>query len=48
MSSLVSIESSNWRISSPESTGVLPRMTTYLGPRTEPAGVDTRMPPVTR
>jgi hypothetical protein len=26
----------------------LPRVTTYLGPRTEPAGVDIRMPPVTR
>ena len=30
------------------STGVLPRVTTNLGPRTEPAGVETRTPPVTR
>jgi hypothetical protein len=26
----------------------LPRVTTNLGPRTEPAGVETRTPPVTR
>jgi hypothetical protein len=45
---LVSIDFGSWRISPPESTGVLPRVTTYLGPRTEPAGVDIRMPPVTR
>jgi hypothetical protein len=32
----------------PDSTGVLPRVTTNLGPRTEPAGVETRTPPVTR
>jgi len=48
MSSLVSIDFSSWRISAPESTGVLPRVTTNLGPRTEPAGVETRTPPVTR
>jgi hypothetical protein len=30
-----------------ETTGVVPGVTTCLGPRTEPAGVDTR-PPVTR
>jgi hypothetical protein len=48
LSSAVSIYFSSWRISAPESTGVLPRVTIYFGPRTEPAGVDVRMPPVTR
>jgi hypothetical protein len=43
-----SMESNNCRISSADSTGVLPRVTTYLGPRTEPAGLDGRIPPVTR
>jgi hypothetical protein len=42
------VDFSSWRISPPESTGVLPRVSTYLGPRTEPAGVDNRIPPVTR
>ncbi len=45
---VVSIESSNLRASSAESTGVLPRLTTYLGPRTELAGLDYRIPPVVR
>ena len=31
-----------------ESTGVLPRVTTCLGPRTEPAGMETRIRLVTR
>jgi hypothetical protein len=35
---------SSLRISAPESTGVLPRVTTNLRPHTEPAGVDVRMP----
>src|SRR5260370_20398556 len=36
---VMSIESSSLRASSAESTGVLPRLTTYLGPRTELAGL---------
>src|SRR5260370_72094 len=32
---VVSIESSSFRASSADSTGVLPRLTTYFGPRTE-------------
>ncbi len=44
----LSIESSSWRASSADSTGVLPRLTTYLGPRTELAGLEGRIPPVTR
>jgi hypothetical protein len=39
------IESSNFAA---DKTGVLPRFTTYLGPRTAPAGFDGRMPPVTK
>ena len=36
---LLSIESSSWRASAAASTGVLPRFTTYLGPRTAAAGL---------
>src|SRR5256885_11371418 len=45
---LLSIESSSLRASSDDGTGVLPRLTTYLGPRTEAAGLTSRMPPVVR
>jgi hypothetical protein len=45
---VASIESSSLRASSAESTGVLPRLTTYFGPRTELAGLDSRIPPVVR
>src|SRR5229473_5335912 len=45
---LLSIESSSLRASSADSTGVLPRFTTYFGPRTEAAGLTSRIPPVVR
>jgi hypothetical protein len=47
LSSVTSIESRSCRAWSAESTGVLPRFTTYLGPRTAPAGFESSMPPVT-
>src|SRR6266851_3627912 len=43
---LLSIESSSLRASSADSTGVLPRLTTYFGPRTEAAGLCSRIPPL--
>jgi hypothetical protein len=48
LSSVTSIESHSCRAWSADSTGVLPRFTTYLGPRTAPAGYDGKKPPVTR
>jgi hypothetical protein len=36
------VEFSSWRISSPESTGVLPRVTTYLGRAPSPPGEQGR------
>jgi len=45
---VLSIESSSLRASSADNTGVLPRLTTYLGPRTELSGLDSRIPPVVR
>ena len=45
---VVLIESSSLRGSSAESTRVLARLTTYLGPRTELAGLESRIPAVVR
>jgi hypothetical protein len=44
----LSIESISLRASSADSTGVLPRFTTYFGPCTEAAGLTSRIPPVVR